>query len=83
MQTYTANEAKTHFGALLDAAQRGPVQVTRHKRVVGVMVGAQDYEDMRRYYHARFLETIKKTAAEAKQRGLTEEKLKALLEDED
>lgn len=82
MQTYTANEAKTHFGQLLDAAQRGPVQVTRHKRVVGVMLNPEDYEDMRRYYHQRFLETIKETAARAEQLGLTEEKLNALLTDE-
>ena len=47
MQIYNANEAKTHFGKMLDAAQRGPVQVTRHKRVVGVMVSAEDYAQMR------------------------------------
>ena len=33
MLTMTANEAKTHFGQLLDKAQREPVQVTRHDRV--------------------------------------------------
>ena len=37
MQTFTANEAKTRFGELLDCVQRAPVQVTRHNRVVGVM----------------------------------------------
>ena len=83
MQTYTANQAKTHFGELLDVAQRSPVQVTRHNRVVGVMVGAQDYEDMRRYYQQRFLETIEETAAKAEQLGLTEEKLDALLAEKD
>ena len=83
MQIYTANEAKTHFGKMLDAAQRGPVQVTRHKRVVGVMVSAEDYAQMRRYYQERFLETIDKTSTKAEQLGLTEEKLRALLENED
>jgi antitoxin (DNA-binding transcriptional repressor) of toxin-antitoxin stability system len=32
--TYTANEAKTRFGEFIDRVQQGPVQVTRHDRVV-------------------------------------------------
>ena len=71
MQIYTANEAKTHFGKMLDAAQRGPVQVTRHKRVVGVMVSAEDYDAMRVYYKNRMLQTMKETAAEAKEEALS------------
>ena len=47
MQTFTANEAKTRFGEFIDSAQREPVRVVRHDRVVGVMVSAQDYEAMR------------------------------------
>jgi PHD/YefM family antitoxin component YafN of YafNO toxin-antitoxin module len=43
MITMTANEAKTRFGEFLDQAQREPVRVMRHDRVVGVMVSAQDY----------------------------------------
>ena len=82
MQIYTANEAKTHFGKMLDAAQRGPVQVTRHKRVVGGMVSAEDYDAMRVYYKNRMLRTMKEAAAEAKEAGLTQEKLAELLEDE-
>ena len=82
MQIYTANEAKTYFGKMLDAAQRGPVQVTRHKHVVGVMVSAEDYDAMRVYYKNRMLRTMKEAAAEAKEAGLTQEKLAELLEDE-
>ena len=40
MQTFTANQAKTHFGEFLDLAQREPVRVMRRDRVVGVMVSA-------------------------------------------
>jgi len=36
MGTFTANEAKTRFGEFLDRAQREPVQVMRHERVVGI-----------------------------------------------
>jgi prevent-host-death family protein len=49
MQTFTANEAKTRFGEFLDRAQREPVRVMRHDRMVGVMVSAEDYEAMRSF----------------------------------
>lgn len=54
MQTFTANDAKVNFGAFIDAAQRGPVRVTRRDRVVGVLVSAQDYEAMRAFYATVF-----------------------------
>ena len=38
MLSYTANQAKTHFGEFLDQVQREPVQVLKRDRVVGVMV---------------------------------------------
>lgn len=82
MLTMTANEAKTHFGQLLDKAQRQPVQVTRHDRVVGVMVSADDYEAMRRFYAERLRQTLHETAEAAAAAGLTEEKLAELLADE-
>jgi PHD/YefM family antitoxin component YafN of YafNO toxin-antitoxin module len=47
MKTFTANEAKTHFGAFLDQVQREPVGVMRHDRLLGVMVSVQDFEVMR------------------------------------
>jgi prevent-host-death family protein len=81
MQTLTANEAKTKFGEMLDLVQRAPVQVTRRDRVVGVMVSAQDYEQMRAFYADRLKNTLRTSATEAKSRGLTPAKLKQLLAD--
>ncbi len=81
MQTFTVNEAKTRFDELLDRVQRAPVQVTRHNRVVGVMVSAEDYEAMRRFYADRLRKTLRDTADEAAAAGLTEEKLAQLLAD--
>ena len=81
MQTYTANEAKTRFGEFLDRAQREPVRVLRHDRVVGVMVSAEDYEAMRAFYADRLRHTLDEAAAAAKA-GLTEAKLDTLLADE-
>ncbi len=82
MQTYTANEAKTHFGAFLDQVQREPVRVMRHDRVVGVMVSAQDYEAMRVFYADRLRKTMRDSAEYAAAAGLSEKKLAALLADE-
>lgn len=82
MQTFTANEAKTRFGEFIDRAQRGPVGVLKHDRLVGVMVSAQDYEAMRQFYADRLLRTMDETALSAQQAGLTPEKLAELLADE-
>ncbi|MBI3370323.1 MAG: type II toxin-antitoxin system Phd/YefM family antitoxin [Betaproteobacteria bacterium] len=82
MKTYTANEAKTRFGEFIDQAQREPVRVMRHDRVVGVMVSAQDYQAMRAFYADRLRHTMDKTADQAARAGLTDETLAALLADE-
>ncbi len=82
MQTYTANEAKTHFGEFLDRVQREPVRVMRHDRIVGVMVSAQDYEAMRIFYADRLLNTMHETADAAERAGLPPEILDELLADE-
>ena len=82
MKTFTANEAKTRFGEFLDLAQREPVRVMRHDRVVGVMVNAADYEAMRAFYANRLIATFDESAQAAKQAGLTASELKALLDDE-
>ena len=82
MQIFTANEAKIHFGEFIDKAQREPVKVTRRGRTVGVMVSEQEYEAMRHFYANRLLHTIDKSGKEATQRGLSTEKLEALLADD-
>ena len=82
MQTFTANQAKTHFGEFLDLAQREPVRVMRRDRVVGVLVSAQDYQAMRVFYADRLQHTLNQSAALAQQQGLSQETLDALLADE-
>jgi PHD/YefM family antitoxin component YafN of YafNO toxin-antitoxin module len=82
MKIYTANEAKTHFGAFIDDAQRAPVRVMRRDRVVGVMVSAQDYEAMRAFYADRLQQTMDRVAEQAARAGLSQEKLAELLADE-
>lgn len=81
MQTFTANEAKTRFGEFLDRAQREPVGVLKHERLVGVMVSVQDFDAMRAFYADRLLHTMDATAISAQHAGLTPEKLAELLAD--
>jgi len=83
MHTFTANEAKTRFGALIDRVQREPVRVTRRNRVVGVMVSAEDYHGMRAFYADRLRHSLKQSAEAAAAKGLTEDVLAHLLNDED
>lgn len=78
MLTFTANQAKTHFGELLDRTQREPVQITRRNRVIGVLVSPDDYQAMRRFYADRLRATLKETASKA---GLTEQQAAALIAD--
>ena len=79
MKTHTANEAKTRFGEFIDAAQREPVRVMRHDRVAGVMVSAQDYEEMRVFYANRLRQNLRASAAAA---NLSEAEAEKLLADE-
>ena len=83
MQSFTANQAKTQFGQFLDTAQREPVQVMKHDRVVGVMVSAKDYEAMRTFYADRLQHRLQQSAALAEAAGLTENKLDELLSGSD
>lgn len=82
METFTANQAKRHFGAFIDRAQKTPVRVMRRNRVVGVMVSAEDYEAMRAFYADRLQHTLQRSADTAAAAGLTPENLDNLLADE-
>ena len=82
MHTVSANEAKTRFAEFLDTAQREPVGVMRHSRLVGVLVSPQDYEAMRAFYANRLAHTLHTTAEAAQAAGLDEAGLKRLLSDE-
>jgi prevent-host-death family protein len=44
MKDISSTEAKTHFGALLDLAQREPVTIHKKGRAVAVILSMQDFE---------------------------------------
>jgi len=78
MKTFTANDAKTRFGEFLDLAQRQPVRVLHHERLIGVMVTAQDYEAMRVFHANRLTQTLSRSVQQA---NLSHQQLDALLAD--
>lgn len=44
MEKVTAAEAKQKFGQVMDNAQLGPVQITKHGRPLAVVISAHEYE---------------------------------------
>jgi prevent-host-death family protein len=44
MTTVSASEAKTHFGALIDKAQKEPLTIETHGRPVAVVLSFDDYQ---------------------------------------
>ena len=50
MSKMTALEAKNAFGQFLEAAQRGPVEVTKNGRMVGAMFSKADLQAMASAY---------------------------------
>ena len=45
MHRMAARDAKTHFGGLLNTAQREPVTIEKHGKPVAVVLSAEDYRD--------------------------------------
>lgn len=45
MQTMTSVEAQSRFGELIDKAQREPIALTRHGRVVAYVVSEHDMRE--------------------------------------
>ncbi|MBL4854045.1 MAG: type II toxin-antitoxin system prevent-host-death family antitoxin [Robiginitomaculum sp.] len=64
MQKMTANQAKQNFGELLDKAQRGPVEITKHGRRVGILVADADYHSEAVQLEPWMVEKIKKGMAQ-------------------
>lgn len=82
MRTISATEAKQSLGVMLDVAQREPVIIQRQHRNIAVLLSMYDYEQLRGSHIEAFNIFCDKISQRAQKRGLTEEKLKALLRDD-
>jgi len=47
MQSIAAREAKTHFGELIDKAQREPVSIEKYGRPVAVIMSSEEYKQIK------------------------------------
>ena len=79
MKTVAATEAKNRLGAILDAAQHEPIVIRRQTRDIAVLLSMADYERLRSGNLQAFLDLRNEVSAEAKSRGLTDERLADLL----
>lgn len=81
MRYVSATETKQRLAAVLDAAQREPVVIRRQKRDVAVVMSAQEYERLRGLNIDEFQRFCDRIAERAAARGLTQEKLDAMVAD--
>ncbi len=81
MRTISATEAKQNLGALIDSAQHEPVVIRRHDRDVAVVLSPREYNRLRAINVSEFDRFCDQIAERAAERGMTEEKLAALLAD--
>ncbi len=79
MRTISATEAKQRFAAMLDAAQREPVEIRRQDRPAAVLMSTAEYDRLRGLAVADFQRFCDRVGDKAVSRGLTEEKLADLL----
>ena len=47
MKTFSAKDAKQHFGELMDTVQREPVSIEKHGRPVAVMISNTEFNEMK------------------------------------
>lgn len=79
MRYVSASDAKQRFAALLDTVQREPVTIRRQNREVAVVISPTDFKRLRSNNVEEFRRFCNRVSARAKARGLTQEKLDALL----
>ena len=82
MRYVSATEAKQRLAALLDAAQREPVMIRRQNRDVAVLLSPQEYDRLGAVNPDEFQRFCDRIGERVAARGMTEEKLAAILVDE-
>jgi prevent-host-death family protein len=75
MKEISSTKAKTHFGALLDMAQREPVTIHKKGRAVAVMLSMQDFEN----HEAMNLKLLQQAIDEGLASGLSDRSIDELI----
>jgi len=82
MRHVSATEAKQTLSSILDAVQREPVVIQRQRRDVAVLLSMRDYERLTAMNVTDFQDYCDRISQRARERGLTEDTLDALLRDQ-
>lgn len=83
MSIVSASEAKQGFASIIEAASREPVIIQRHERDVAVVMSVDEYRRLSGLGVAEFRRVADRTAALARERGLTPAKLDEMLQADD
>ena len=83
MSVVSASEAKQGFASIIEAAAREPVIIRRHELDVAVVMSVDEYRRLSGLGVAEFRRVADRTAALARERGLTPAKLDELLQPDD
>ena len=75
MKEISSTKAKTHFGALLDMAQREPVTIQKKGRAVAVILSIQDFEA----HEAMKLKILQQAINEGLASGLSDRSMDELI----
>ena len=82
MQYVSATDAEQRLSALSEAAQREPLMIQRHDRDLAVLLSPQEYDRLRALNISEFQHFCDRVAEGAASRGLTEDRLAKILEDD-
>lgn len=82
MRYVTTSDAQKQFASILDTAQSEPVMIRDHDADIAVMLSPKEYERLRGANVLEFQQFCKRVGENAAGKGLTEEKLTAILENE-
>lgn len=81
MKVVTSTDVQQRFGSIAESALREPVLVRKQNRDFLVIMSAEQYERIRKSNIAELKRTMDRMAAEAAERGMTEEILADILKD--
>ena len=59
MTTFSANDAKQHFGRVMDEALQSPVAITKHGRPTVVMISNHEYEAYKKAQTEKLQQEVK------------------------
>jgi prevent-host-death family protein len=79
----SATEAKQNFTEFLDKAQKEPITIQRQDQDLVVVLSVLEYQRLTKLLKNEFQQFCDQVGKNAEAKGMTEEKLKEILESDD